>query len=347
MSTRTSRRRATPPRPSSASTTRPCSESPSASSARARRCGRAAAPAAPRSTCRRHGPRRRRSPPRRAPARPGSRRPPGRPAAQRRSRSASRLERARPAARRDHRGRRRPHETVTAPGGWTLIRRTDNSTVLSVLSYYKVAGGSEAVSYAFGISPSARAAVQRFSLPLKTREPRASNKNLTDVHLRNRSRSRRVAPSQSIPPRNAIVSHATIIQTSCRVSRVSGVIHAENASPIDGRWKVLSVEVGGILLPLLQDAELTLADGKKTFILPDGKIETGTYKLAAKNKPAEIDSTTKGRDGVEKGIYSITAGTSRSVWHQMVTKDPSSSQSTKEFRAHPDGFESDRGEDSQ
>ncbi len=56
-------------------------------------------------------------------------------------------------------------ENVTAPGGWTLIRRTDNSTVLSVLSYYKVAGGSEAGSYAWTISPSAKAtgAIVRYS----------------------------------------------------------------------------------------------------------------------------------------------------------------------------------------
>lgn len=48
-------------------------------------------------------------------------------------------------------------ETVTPPSGWSLIRRTDNSTVLSVLSYYKITGGSEPASYVFTFSPSAKA----------------------------------------------------------------------------------------------------------------------------------------------------------------------------------------------
>ena len=36
--------------------------------------------------------------------------------------------------------------TTTAPSGWTLIKRTDNDANLALISYYKIAGASEAVS---------------------------------------------------------------------------------------------------------------------------------------------------------------------------------------------------------
>jgi hypothetical protein len=44
--------------------------------------------------------------------------------------------------------------TITAPAGWTLIRRTDNAnaTASSLAVYYKVAGGSEPSSYTWTLS---------------------------------------------------------------------------------------------------------------------------------------------------------------------------------------------------
>lgn len=48
--------------------------------------------------------------------------------------------------------------TVTPPSGWNLIRRTDNTTNLSVLSYYKFAGNNEPSSYTWTFAPSRRAA---------------------------------------------------------------------------------------------------------------------------------------------------------------------------------------------
>jgi len=39
--------------------------------------------------------------------------------------------------------------TYTVPTGWTLINRTDNGTDLAVASYYKIAGATEPVDYAF------------------------------------------------------------------------------------------------------------------------------------------------------------------------------------------------------
>ena len=48
--------------------------------------------------------------------------------------------------------------TVTPPAGWTLVRRTDNSTNVSLVTYVKVAGAGEPASYTWTLSPSVRAA---------------------------------------------------------------------------------------------------------------------------------------------------------------------------------------------
>lgn len=54
---------------------------------------------------------------------------------------------------------------VTPPSGWTLIQRTNNSTRVAVLSYYKVAGSSEPSTYTWSFNTSARAAggIMRFT----------------------------------------------------------------------------------------------------------------------------------------------------------------------------------------
>ena len=57
--------------------------------------------------------------------------------------------------------------TITAPSGWTLVRRTDNtnSNPNSLATYYKVAGSSEPTSYTWTLGSSAGAAggIQSFS----------------------------------------------------------------------------------------------------------------------------------------------------------------------------------------
>lgn len=47
--------------------------------------------------------------------------------------------------------------TITPPSGWTLVGRTNNSTSVGVATYRKIATSSEASSYTWSISPSARA----------------------------------------------------------------------------------------------------------------------------------------------------------------------------------------------
>lgn len=78
---------------------------------------------------------------------------------------------------------------------------------------------------------------------------------------------------------------------------------------IDGEWTVVSVEFAGTAVPGFGGAELSLRDGKKTFRLPDGAVEMGTYTLGAKKSPKEIDATTEGRDEVARGIYSLEGET--------------------------------------
>ena len=49
--------------------------------------------------------------------------------------------------------------TITPPatGGWNLIRRTDNTTVVSIATYYKWAVAGEPANYTWGLSPNAQA----------------------------------------------------------------------------------------------------------------------------------------------------------------------------------------------
>lgn len=43
-------------------------------------------------------------------------------------------------------------ENITAPGGWTLLIRQDNTTNVGIAIYYKVAGPSEPASYSFALT---------------------------------------------------------------------------------------------------------------------------------------------------------------------------------------------------
>jgi hypothetical protein len=47
--------------------------------------------------------------------------------------------------------------TITPPSGWTLVRRTNNSTSVGVATYRKIATSSEPSSYTWSLSPSSRA----------------------------------------------------------------------------------------------------------------------------------------------------------------------------------------------
>jgi uncharacterized protein (TIGR03067 family) len=89
------------------------------------------------------------------------------------------------------------------------------------------------------------------------------------------------------------------------LAALDGVVAAGEAPKIEGRWKIASVELAGAAVPGLQGAELVLAGGKKVFTLPDGRVETGTYRLDASKRPGEIDVTTGGRDGTERGVFAV------------------------------------------
>jgi uncharacterized protein (TIGR03067 family) len=84
---------------------------------------------------------------------------------------------------------------------------------------------------------------------------------------------------------------------------------ADHASTIEGRWEIVSVEFAGTVVPGLEGSALVLGDGKKTLTLPDGRVENGTYQLDSDSRPAQIDSTTESKDGVEKGIYVLEGDT--------------------------------------
>src|SRR5688572_18667609 len=75
-------------------------------------------------------------------------------------------------------------------------------------------------------------------------------------------------------------------------------------SSIEGVWRIISVEMAEQHVPGLEGAKLTLLPGgKKTFELPSGVVEKGTYSVDATATPKRIDTTTEGRAGTEKGIY--------------------------------------------
>jgi MSHA biogenesis protein MshQ len=50
-------------------------------------------------------------------------------------------------------------ETITAPAGWNLIRRTNESTNVGMATYYKVAGGAEPANYTFTIANGSKWAI--------------------------------------------------------------------------------------------------------------------------------------------------------------------------------------------
>jgi len=78
---------------------------------------------------------------------------------------------------------------------------------------------------------------------------------------------------------------------------------AEDASKVEGRWKIISVEYAGISVPGFKDAQVMLGGGKRVLTFPDGRVEKGTYRIDADKRPGQMDATTEGREGIERGIY--------------------------------------------
>ncbi len=98
---------------------------------------------------------------------------------------------------------------------------------------------------------------------------------------------------------------ATAIAASLAFLPASG---GEGPPGIEGAWQVVSVEFAGEPVPGLEGARLVFSRGKKTLTLPSGGAEEGTYTLDPGKEPKWIDSTTRGREQAEKGIYALEGG---------------------------------------
>lgn len=116
-----------------------------------------------------------------------------------------------------------------------------------------------------------------------------------------------------------------------------GAWHAhagDDRKGMEGKWTPLSAELGGVKIPetQLKAITLTLADGKYTAAIGD-KVDAGTYKVDAGQKPKSIDIT--GTEGPNKGktilaIYELDKDTLR-VCYNLLGKDrPSEFVSSKE-----------------
>ncbi len=74
---------------------------------------------------------------------------------------------------------------------------------------------------------------------------------------------------------------------------------------IEGAWRVVSAELSGADFSPLRGAKLVLEVGKKTFVLPDGTVEKGSYEVGTGEPARRIDATTEGRAGTAMGIYEV------------------------------------------
>src|SRR5262245_33907011 len=75
---------------------------------------------------------------------------------------------------------------------------------------------------------------------------------------------------------------------------------------IEGTWTVESVQLSGETIGGLKGAQLVLsAGGKKTFTLPSGMVEKGTYTVNVEKQPPQIDATTDGKEGTQPGIFKL------------------------------------------
>lgn len=107
-----------------------------------------------------------------------------------------------------------------------------------------------------------------------------------------------------------VVLLAGIFTIGLPASGVSAQEKREPQSALEATWIVQSVESAGQIIEGLKGAELVLSSGgKKVFTLPGGVVEKGTYSVDLKKTPAEIDSTTDGKAGTQRGIFTIEGDT--------------------------------------
>jgi uncharacterized protein (TIGR03067 family) len=106
----------------------------------------------------------------------------------------------------------------------------------------------------------------------------------------------------------------------------------ERDEALEGTWRVVSSEFSGVDFAGLRGAKLILANGKKTFVLPDGTVEKGSYDVAAGKPARHIDATTEGRAGTAVGIYEVVEKKLKMCLSQSGA-------------SRPDGFKTKGGDD--
>ena len=65
-----------------------------------------------------------------------------------------------------------------------------------------------------------------------------------------------------------------------------------------------------------------MTDGIKTFTMPSGGVEKGTYVLDGTKIPKQIDATTEGKAGTQMGIYAISGDTLQLCLSQQGCRRP-------------------------
>ncbi|MHB1034394.1 MAG: TIGR03067 domain-containing protein [Pirellulales bacterium] len=142
------------------------------------------------------------------------------------------------------------------------------------------------------------------------------------------------SPLISLAPLTVIVGIAVFVAATLGPSTVDQRSHAQaedkGKAPqttgknqgIEGTWSVVSVEFAGQPLEGLNGATLAMADGKKTFTLPSGAVEKGTYVLDGTKTPKQIDAMTDGKEGTQTGIYAISGDTLKLCLSQQGRQRP-------------------------
>jgi uncharacterized protein (TIGR03067 family) len=97
---------------------------------------------------------------------------------------------------------------------------------------------------------------------------------------------------------------------------------AEEGQGLEGTWSVVYIEFAGRPMTELLGAELVLANGKKTFKMPSGVVEQGTYTLDPTRTPKQIDATTVGKAATAKGIYALDGATLKLCFSQLGKQRP-------------------------
>lgn len=100
--------------------------------------------------------------------------------------------------------------------------------------------------------------------------------------------------------------------TVCVLSAFAAADKCKSADAFLGTWTVESVEAGGAAVSGLKGAVLELSSGgKKTFTLPGGAVEEGTYSIDSAKVPPQLDATTEGKPGTQRGIIAVEGDTLR------------------------------------